>query len=222
MKILPISDIHGRPEVLEYISDEIDPKSYDLITCSGDVWEGSSISKKYEWDSLQKKIKKPIIMIQGNHDFWLPSIFNRFKNIHLLHNSSMTLDHVKFFGTPNTVNFMNWNHMMDEDELFKLWDSKIPEGVDVLISHGPPYGYGDNCNMPVYGNTSESKLGSKALLAILEDRAPKYCIFGHIHSGDRFTVMPNGTKCLNVSCLDEHYRFGGFNPYPQVLELELD
>lgn len=221
MKILPISDIHGIPHILNYISDEIDPDSYDLITCSGDIWEGTSPNGHYKWDNFQKEINKPIVMIQGNHDFWSSTAFDQYPNIHLLHNEELEIDGVKFFGTPYTVNFLNWNHMSDEKALFDMWDIVVPKDLDVLLSHGPPYGYGDNCNQPVYGNSSESKLGSKALKQIILDKNPKYVFCGHIHTGDRITEMENGTKIYNVSCLDEAYKFMGFNPPPEVVELEL-
>lgn len=221
MKILPISDIHGSPHVLDYILNEIDPDTFDLITVSGDVWEGTSIGGKYKWDNLQKAMGKSILMIQGNHDFWTSDAFNEMDNIHLLHNESIEIDGVKFFGTPYTVNFLNWNHMSDEKSLFEMWDKLIPNDIDVLLSHGPPYGYGDNCNMPVYGNTPESKLGSKALKQIILDKNPQYVFCGHIHSGDRLTEMDNGTKIYNVSCLDEAYKFMGHNPPPEVVELKV-
>lgn len=221
VNILPISDIHGQPHVLDYILEDIDPDSYDIITCSGDVWEGTSSGGVYKWVNFQKAIGKPIVMIQGNHDFWSSSAFDQVDDIHLLHNELYEFNGVKFFGTPYTVNFMNWNHMSDEDSLYEMWNKLIPENLDVLLSHGPPYGYGDNCNQPVYGNTAESRLGSKALKEVILNKNPKYCIFGHIHSGDRRTIMDNGTICLNVSCLDEAYKFGVFNPYPEVVELEL-
>jgi Icc-related predicted phosphoesterase len=221
LKILPISDVHGSPHVIYHILNEIDPDSYDVLTCSGDVWEGTSTNGKYKWSNLQEIIKKPIIMIQGNHDYWPTEVFDEYPDIHMLHNETVEIDGVKFFGTPHTVNFMDWNHMRDEQSLFDMWDLVVPKDLDVMLSHGPPYGYGDNCNMPVYGNTAESKLGSKALLAILEERAPKYVFCGHIHTGDRVTIMDNGTKIYNVSCLDEAYQFMGHNPEPEVIELEL-
>lgn len=221
MKILPISDIHGIPHIFDYILNEIDKDSYDLITCSGDIWEGTSPTGHYRWDNFQQRTNKPIIMIQGNHDFWPSTAFNEYPNIHLLHNESIEINGVKFFGTPHTVNFMNWNHMSDEKSLFEMWDKLVPKGLDVLLSHGPPYGYGDNCNQPVYGNTPDSKLGSKALKQIILDKSPKYVFCGHIHTGDRITEMKNGTKIYNVSCLDEAYQFMGFNPPPEVVELIL-
>jgi Icc-related predicted phosphoesterase len=222
LKILPISDIHGKPQPIAYIKENFDRGDFDAIVASGDLWEGRSPNGKYRWDDLQKAFEVPIVMIQGNHDYFENNIFDQYPNIHLLHNDTIEIDGVKFFGTPYTVNFCDWNYMNDEKSLYDMWDIVVPKNIDVLLSHGPPFGYGDNCNQKVYNNDEHSHLGSKALREIILKKNPKYCIFGHIHSGDRKTVMDNGTICLNVSCLDEAYQFGGFNPYPEVVELELN
>jgi len=221
LKILPISDIHGQPHVFDYIVGDIDPDSYDIVICAGDVWEGTGIKGKFKWMNFQNAIQKEIVMIQGNHDFWTSTAFDDVPEIHLLHNESVTIDGVKFFGTPNTVNFGNWNHMNDEKSLFELWDKQMPDDIDVMLSHGPPFGYGDNCNQPVYGNTADSHLGSKALAEIILNKNPQYVFCGHIHTGDRVTEMDNGTKIHNVSCLDEAYKFMEFNPPPEVVELRI-
>ena len=221
MKILPLSDIHGNFDILEYVLNEIPKDSYDVVTVSGDVWEGTSPTPKIKWAKFQKNIDKPIVMIQGNHDFWASSTFDDIPDIHLLHNEVIEIDGVKFFGTPHTVNFGNWNWMNSEDNLFEMWDNIVPKNIDVMLSHGPPFGHCDNCNQPVYGNTADSKLGSKSLLAILLDKSPKYVFCGHIHTGNRTSVLENGTKIYNVSCLDEAYHFDVFNPLPEVVEIEL-
>lgn len=219
MKVLPISDIHGKPQPFAYIKEFFKKGDFDIITISGDIWEGTSPNGKYKIDDLQKTFDVPIVMIQGNHDYWSTSTFDLYPNIHLLHNETVEIDGVKFFGTPYTTTFLDWNWMMSEGELFKMWDSLIPENLDVILSHGPPYGFCDNVNQSVYGHNSESKLGSKALLAVLLNKSPKYVFCGHIHSGDRFKQMNNGTKIYNVSCLDEAYQFDGFNPVPEIIEL---
>lgn len=222
MKILPISDIHGKVEILNHILATIDSDDYDVVVVCGDVWEGSKVTAKTDWVSFQQVIQKPIIMIQGNHDYWDNTIFDDCEDIHLLHNDLLEIDGVKFFGTPYTVNFGGWNWMNSEESLYDMWSDTIPEGIDVLLSHGPPYGHCDNCNQPVYTNDSESKLGSKSLYSVLIDKAPKYVFCGHIHTGDRFKVLNDVTKVYNVSCLDEAYQFMGCNPEPSVIELELE
>ena len=222
MKILPLSDIHGNLEIFDHVLNNFDVNDYDILTVSGDIWEGRSTKLAFKWKAFQNTINKPIIMIQGNHDWWDGGVFDGISDIHLLHNDGIEIDGVSFFGTPNTVNFGNWKWMKSEIELLDLWNDAIPENLDVLLSHGPPHSKCDNCNQPVYHNNANSMLGSKSLYSVIMDKAPKYVFCGHIHTGDRFKIMPNGSKIYNVSCLDEQYKFMGYNPSPKVIELKLD
>lgn len=56
------------------------------------------------------------------------------------------------------------------------WDL-IPADVDVLMTHGPPLGHGDQCE-------SGLRAGCLQLLDTIQQRVkPQYHIFGHIHEG---------------------------------------
>jgi hypothetical protein len=52
-----------------------------------------------------------------------------------LENEEIILDGIKIFGIP-------WIFEKNSEKLFDLY-SKIPEDTDILITHAPPYGYGD-------------------------------------------------------------------------------
>jgi Icc-related predicted phosphoesterase len=54
--------------------------------------------------------------------------------------------------------------------------SLIPENTDVLMTHGPPFGYGDR-------TVSGFRCGCEDLLNIIQQREvpPRVHIFGHIH-----------------------------------------
>lgn len=223
MKILPLSDIHGNHNIYHHIIDNYNVEDYDVVTITGDLWEYVHCDTE-QVDSLvdfQKEIDKPIVLIQGNHDYWSGSLFDEIDNIHLLHNTCVTIDGVKFFGTPYTTTFMDWNWMLNEEKLYECWNSLMPDDADVVLSHGPPLGYCDNCNQAVYNNDADTHLGSTSLLTVLLDKNPKYVFCGHIHTGDREGVLDNGTKVINASCLDEAYKFLGWNPAPSIVELEL-
>ena len=77
------------------------------------------------------------------------------------------------------------------------WDL-IPEGTDILITHGPPYGIGD---LTARGD----KAGCQNLLEVVEKLKPDLHIFGHIHEG--FGVSYNGkTTFINASSCDQLYQ----------------
>ncbi|XP_070534012.1 metallophosphoesterase MPPED2-like [Ptychodera flava] len=71
---------------------------------------------------------------------------------------------------------------------------QIPEGIDILITHGPPLGHGDK-------TMSEQRAGCVELLNTIQKRVkPKYHIFGHIHEGygmtsDGYTTYINASTC---------------------------
>ena len=55
-----------------------------------------------------------------------------------------------------------------------IWQ-RIPDDVDVLITHGPPVGHGDLCS-------GGNRAGCVDLLRHVETRIqPKLHVFGHIH-----------------------------------------
>jgi Icc-related predicted phosphoesterase len=61
-------------------------------------------------------------------------------------------------------------------ELESKWN-QIPDDTDVLITHGPPYGYGDCVH-------HDYNVGCRDLLDTVKFRVkPQYHIFGHIHEG---------------------------------------
>ena len=95
------------------------------------------------------------------------------------------------------------------DELYSV----IPEGVDVLVTHGPPHGMLD---VVVDG----SHVGCKALGRAVARVAPQYHVFGHIHEsygvahtgiavesvdGSIVTQVDRGTVFVNAAICDENY-----------------
>ena len=54
-----------------------------------------------------------------------------------------------------------------------FWD-KIPENVDILITHGPPQGYGDRILLGKH-------VGCPELMKRVAEVKPRYHFFGHIH-----------------------------------------
>ena len=58
----------------------------------------------------------------------------------------------------------------------KHW-ARIPEGVDILITHGPPLGILD------HSRGSERREGCPELLEAVLEAKPRLHVFGHIHAG---------------------------------------
>jgi Icc-related predicted phosphoesterase len=81
-----------------------------------------------------------------------------------------------------------------------IWGS-LPEKVDVLITHQPPFGIRDAICKPVYPGAS---VGCRRLREAVEKLEPKLHIFGHIHESHGDEVIGK-THFYNVAYLDQAY-----------------
>lgn len=213
MHITAISDIHGKlPNKKEY-------KGGDLLLIPGDICPAHNHNPEYQlnWinsvfipylESLKKKYTN-IVFIAGNHDW----VFEKYdkqaifpnglpKGIHYLQDNEKIIDSIRIYGTPATTIFYDWAFNFTDDRLDIIYNN-IPEGIDILLCHGPAYGYGD-C---VLQYNSSEKVGSKMLLKHIFRTKPKLFCHGHIHSGDHnIQYIGNNTKSINASYLDENYQ----------------
>lgn len=79
----------------------------------------------------------------------------------------------------------------------KYWQQIPSDRLDILITHGPPFGVLDKCN-------NNRLAGCEDLLEVITHVKPKYHLFGHIHEG--YGIAQNGyTTFINASILDENY-----------------
>ena len=200
MKIIHISDTHRQERYLS-IPDG------DVLIHSGDI-DARSIPDVVEFNVWLKKLPhKKKIFVPGNHDFIFqtsPNIINQFlTEAEVLIDASTTYEGVKFFGSPWTLPFFDWAFMKNELELAEIYQ-KAPSNIDVLITHGPPFGVLDYIKR-------SGCVGSNALLHLIYNIRPKLHLFGHIHEGygtKEFSWDDNGnfsTLFSNGSVLDERY-----------------
>jgi hypothetical protein len=93
--------------------------------------------------------------------------------------------------------------------------NRIPVETQVLMVHGPPWGYGDRVIGRLTGD--ELHVGSRTLDETLA-RLPnlKLMVFGHIHEGAGVYRHANGLTLVNASLMDVAY-----NPanMPRMYEL---
>lgn len=216
IKIVAVSDTHTKHKQV------IMPEGFhDILVHCGDMtgrgnWnEFISVGN---WFRNQKDNFKHRIMIAGNHDWGLELNAKQILNDHFdkdliyLQDSAVTLEGIKFYGTPWMPNFYNWAFMREEEELHKYYDN-IPDDTEVLITHCPPLGIMDRNTE----DDDQERCGSSTLADRIKALPKlKYHIFGHIHGGYG-RVKVNGVSYHNVASLNEQYRYQ--NP-PQVIEYE--
>ena len=218
MKIIVLSDLHG---TLLPVEDYFEP--CELVCICGDISPLNiqcNHRKMRQW--LCNEFKpwceslpcNKVIFIAGNHDSALGNLdfmYSQFpkdeKITYLFHEmyvyTSKSGKEYKIFGTPYCKLFGNWAFMELDVELTKLFD-KIPENLDILLTHDQPYGWGDILMDNVIWNTGEH-IGNKPLAKIILEKKPRFQFNGHLHSCDHSLIEIGDTKHYNVSIKNEKY-----------------
>lgn len=201
MSIIIISDTHGKHEQLKL------PDADMIIHCGDSTTVGKEheIYKFMKWYSNLDQYKYKII-IAGNHD-WLfernSALAKTYipENVIYLEDEEVIIKGIKFYGSPVQKPFFNWAFNRPEIVLKKHWKA-IPDDVDVLITHTPPYGIGDYVSN---GYSTDRHQGSPSLYKEVVERIKcSLSVFGHIHEGYGIKMI-NNTTFINASVLDENY-----------------
>jgi Icc-related predicted phosphoesterase len=216
MQITFISDTHT---LHDYVTQDL--PGGDMIIHAGDVSSRGiprEINEFLEWfSSLNYKYK---IFIAGNHDFGfeLPR-HSREKdreivipdNVIYLQDDLVEIEGIKIYGTPWQPRFYNWAFNVDRGEAIAQKWKLIPEGIDILVTHGPPYSILDKTQ---YGDV----VGCEELYKRVFEVKPKINVFGHIHEGYGIKEI-DGVWFINASVLNHRYRYTN---EPVVITYPLD
>lgn len=204
MKIVCISDTHNCNEQIAIPDGDILIHSGDATTV-GTVEQIKAFNKWFA--GLPHKHK---VFVAGNHD-WLFEKDNALARglldpaIIYLQDSFTEIDGLKIYGSPWQPRFFDWAFNLNRGyEMAEKW-AMIPDDIDVLITHGPPYGVLDL--VPRQGwdeNTGCEELRKKVKQLAAFGRL-KLHIFGHIHCGYG-THEEFGVKFVNASNCDEQYQ----------------
>jgi len=214
MRIAAISDTHEHHNYIETFPEA------DVFVHAGDftmIGEAPWVESFNNW--LGKLPYKYKIVIAGNHDRSFDVIAqghsieearsygaNRLPNVtHYLLNSGCEIDGKKFWGSPYTPFFASdyWKFHYDRAQGPEMW-AQIPSGLDVLITHGPPLRILDQT---IEGDNAGCFDLRNRLYDLLNEEAPKYHVFGHIHEAKgQQEFEPNSTVCINASAVDRRYK----------------
>lgn len=146
---------------------------------------------------LASQPHKDKVLIWGNHDF-IGQTPNVPKIPGLLTDESAVVQGLVFWGCPWQLRFNNWAFNLDAPQLANKHE-RISDDVNVIVSHGPPLGYGDISIL----NPGEN-LGAKSLTDAIDRIRPELVVTGHIHSGyGRY--YRGHTEIVNASQMNEQY-----------------
>ena len=142
MKIACFADTHKCVDGLEI------PES-DVVICAGDFCNIGSFEDIIAFNTWFKDLPaKHKIVIAGNHDVSFENNLTISKtfldeSIIYLQDELIEINGTTFYGSPWQLPFNNWAFNLPEDALHRKFD-RIPDNIDVLITHSPPYGILDS------------------------------------------------------------------------------
>ena len=229
MRVVCISDTHGQHHMLTTLPDG------DMLIHAGDFASHGRIDdcmRALHW--LNAQPFKYRVVIAGNHDCFMDvdlpgggelgisqsaidAIIPKGEGFHYLHDSGVEIEGIKFWGSPVTPNFMDWAFMAPRGPALRQQWEMIPEGTDILITHGPCFGIVDQCPNFTDPNGPWIHVGDEDLLVAVKRIKPRVHVSGHIHAGHGHLVQRR-TLFINASVCDEAY-----NPThkPQVFDINL-
>lgn len=194
--LVTISDTHA-------LHDSIDVPEGDVLIHAGDLTNHGSLEdvvRFSEWLATLPHRHK--LVIAGNHDFCFErdpeAARGALEGCIYLEDETVTLEGVRFYGSPWQPWFYDWAfNLRRGPEIRERWDL-IPDDTDVLITHGPPAGYGDR-------TARGERVGCEDLLDAIARVRPILHVCGHIHEGYGLT-SDGQTTFINASSCNLAYR----------------
>lgn len=203
----------------------------DILIHTGDCMADGRYTGELEeflgW--FERQPAKHKVLIAGNHDRIFerePKLVRSILDDHeitYLEDSDAVIMGLTFWGSPISKRFLNWAFNRDPgEEILQHW-RKIPNETDVLVTHGPPFGFLDKSNNwnEATGKKFTDNLGDRDLRDEMYRVLPRLHVFSHIHGsgGETSYIHDNGYKVIlvNTSMVDE-----GYVPNRKPIVVELD
>lgn len=188
MKILAISD-----EECAALWDYYTPgklAEYDLILSCGDL--------KPEYLSfLVTMARCPVLYVHGNHDGCYETLPP--EGCDCIDGQLVVYNGLRILGLGGCRRYRPGPHQYTENQMLwritKLkWYLRRLGGVDIIVTHAPPEGLGDD--------EDYAHRGFSCLHGLLEEYKPQYLLHGHVHMNyghqNPRVQERNGTKIINT------------------------
>lgn len=196
LRIVAISDTH-----MYHKNIALPPG--DILIHAGDFTKMGTIPELGSFTTwFRSQPHEHKILIAGNHERGLEEDHVKRSFLYgftYLQNTGKTVAGIKFWGSPCTPRFFDWEFNKSRGaEIAEVW-KEIPVNVDVLITHGPPANILDM-------TLSGENVGCEDLLEACVRKKPRCHIFGHIHEGYGTYRSAYGTLYVNASTCDRRYQ----------------
>lgn len=197
VRIVIISDTHNK-------MSKIAIPDGDLLIHCGDFCGHGDLREVAQFASEMAELPhKHKVVIAGNHDWPFErdpaTARSALRDVVYLEDDGVEIEGLKIYGSPWQPEFMNWafNLPRQSDELQSKW-AQIPEGTDILITHGPPHGILDSTKFGGH-------VGCELLRKRVDEIKPRLHCFGHIHEAYG-RQKRNGMLFVNASVLNLWYQ----------------
>lgn len=212
MQLVFLSDTHGQHHnhsLNEKLTEILGENQESILLHCGDFSSKGTRKECLDFlnwfSTLQFETK---IFIAGNHDFFFEDypqdkekMLQDFPELVYLEDSGVQIKGVKFWGSPVQPRFYDW--AFNRDENIQVHWKAIPDDIDVLLTHGPCYGFLDRLAR------GSRNVGCPHLLRRIIEIKPKIHACGHIHECFGTKVghgLLSKTTFVNASYLDLSYR----------------
>jgi Icc-related predicted phosphoesterase len=194
LRLVLLSDTHQ-------LHREVEVPDGDIFIHAGDFTMFSesmeAVADFNDW--LGELPHRDKIVVPGNHEFFLetdPSERVMLHNAIVLINEGTEIEGLRIWGSPVTPMYGGAFGLSSAKDRKRLY-AQIPQDIDVLVSHGPPFGILDTA--PISGLHE----GCHELLDAVVQLRPKLHVFGHIHTA--YGIFRNEhTTFVNASRLGLH------------------
>ena len=193
MKILAVSDEECSALWDYYVPGRL--SEYDLIISCGDL-------KADYLSFLVTMARCPVLYVHGNHDTTYEN--NPPEGCDCIDDALIVYNGIRILGLGGCLYYHPGEHQYTEKQMARRiaklhWKIRKLGGVDIVVTHAPPLGVGDE--------DDPAHQGFEALLELMELYKPKYLLHGHVHL--RYNAYTGqkpqrehdykGTKVINVS-----------------------
>jgi Icc-related predicted phosphoesterase len=216
LRFVCISDTHT-------LHEKVDLAEGDVLIHCGDFTARGPIEQVLKFNDWLGGLKfKHKIVVAGNHEMALhplkedpQQIQQLLSNATYLQDSAVEIEGLTLYGSPwisrrklflssstrwafAGIGSMGLGFALPSgsEDLIKKWQA-IPEGVDILVTHSPPFGVLDVFR---YKN-----MGCPHLRKAVSRVKPKVHVFGHVHDAHGVATEEN-TTFINAANYLEHYR----------------
>ena len=181
MKILVVAD-----EESSYLWDHYQPgrlSGIDLILSAGDL--------KPEYLSfLVTMANRPLLYIHGNHD----AVYEKRppEGCECIDDKLVSVNGIHILGLGGAKLYNGGPYQYSERQMERRirklkWKLHRTGGVDIVLTHAAPEGFGDAEDM--------AHRGFEAFLPLLEQYKPKYLVHGHVHKSYGVHTFEREVQC---------------------------